>query len=98
MGSMSALVVNRWQEQALYIAFKAAVRQLAKSLAAERAPRGVSVNALAPTYIDTPMTRYGLQDEALKRAWIDATPMGRVGAPTRSHRSCCLWPRRLPGC
>ncbi len=79
MGSMSGLVVNRPQEQASYNASKAAVHQLTKSLAAEWAPRGLRVNAVAPTYIDTPMTRYGLQDETLKRAWLDATPMGRVG-------------------
>ncbi len=79
MGSMSGLVVNRPQEQASYNASKAAVHQLTKSLAAEWAPRGLRVNAVAPTYIDTPMTRYGMQNEALKRAWLDATPMGRVG-------------------
>lgn len=79
MGSMSGLVVNRPQEQASYNASKAAVHQLTKSLAAEWASRGVRVNAVAPTYIDTPMTRYGLQDEALKQAWLDGTPMGRVG-------------------
>jgi len=79
MGSMSGLVVNRPQEQASYNASKAAVHQLTKSLAAEWASRGIRVNAVAPTYIDTPMTRYGLQDETLKQAWLDATPMGRIG-------------------
>jgi NAD(P)-dependent dehydrogenase (short-subunit alcohol dehydrogenase family) len=79
MGSMSGLVVNRPQEQASYNASKAAVHQLTKSLAAEWASRGVRVNAVAPTYIDTPMTRYGMQDESLRQAWLDATPMGRVG-------------------
>ena len=79
MGSMSGLVVNRPQEQASYNASKAAVHQLTKSLAAEWAIRGIRVNAVAPTYIDTPMTRYGMQDERLKQAWLEATPMGRVG-------------------
>ncbi len=79
IGSMSGLVVNRPQEQASYNVSKAAVHQLTRSLAAEWATRGVRVNAVAPTYIDTPMTRYGLQDGRLKQAWLDATPMGRVG-------------------
>ena len=79
MGSMSGLVVNRPQEQASYNASKAAVHHLTKSLAAEWATRGIRVNAVAPTYIDTPMTRYGMQDESLRQAWLDATPMGRVG-------------------
>ncbi len=79
IGSMSGLVVNRPQEQASYNASKAAVHHLTKSLAAEWASRGIRVNAVAPTYIDTPLTRYGMQDETLKRAWLEATPMQRVG-------------------
>ncbi len=81
VGSMSGFIANRPQEQASYNASKAAVHQLTKSLAAEWAARGVRVNAVAPTYIDTPMTRYGMKDEALKKAWLDATPMGRIGRP-----------------
>jgi len=80
MGSMSGLVVNKPQEQASYNASKAAVHHLTKSLAAEWAERGVRVNAVAPTYIDTPMTRYGMQDEALRTTWLEMTPMKRVGS------------------
>jgi len=81
VGSMSGFIVNRPQQQASYNASKAAVHQLTKSLAVEWAGRGVRVNAVAPTYVDTPMTRYGMRDEALKQAWLDATPMGRIGQP-----------------
>ena len=79
MGSMSGLVVNRPQAQASYNASKAGVHQLTKSLAAEWASRGVRVNAVAPTYINTPMTAYAAQDKTMFAAWMDGTPMRRMG-------------------
>ncbi|CCN36551.1 D-arabitol dehydrogenase [Vibrio nigripulchritudo SO65] len=81
MGSMSGYIVNRPQEQAQYNASKAAVHQLTKSLAAEWAERGVRVNAVAPTYIDTEMNRYVTQDKEMYRQWVDNTPMKRLGKP-----------------
>jgi NAD(P)-dependent dehydrogenase (short-subunit alcohol dehydrogenase family) len=79
VGSMSGFIVNRPQEQANYNASKAAVHHLTKSLAAEWGARGVRVNAVAPTYIDTEMNKYVYEDKEMYRHWVGGTPMNRLG-------------------
>ncbi|MCG8333211.1 MAG: SDR family oxidoreductase [Proteobacteria bacterium] len=81
VGSMSGYIVNKPQEQSQYNASKAAVHQLTKSLAAEWADRGVRVNAVAPTYIETVMNQYVYDDKELMKHWIGGTPQGRMGRP-----------------
>ncbi len=81
IGSMSGYIVNKPQPQAFYNASKAGVHHLTKSLAAEWATRGVRVNAVAPTYIETPLTKFGMEDQRLYPVWMENTPMGRVGQP-----------------
>ena len=75
IGSMSGIIVNRPQNQPAYNASKAAVHHLTRSLAAEWAPRGVRVNALAPGYVKTDMSPVDAPE--LQRWWIEDAPMRR---------------------
>jgi NAD(P)-dependent dehydrogenase (short-subunit alcohol dehydrogenase family) len=79
IGSMSGFIVNKPQEQSYYNASKAAVHHLTKSLAAEWGARGVRVNAVAPTYVATPLNEFVKSKPAMYDAWIGGTPMARLG-------------------
>jgi 3-oxoacyl-[acyl-carrier protein] reductase len=63
--------------QCNYSASKAGVIGFTKSLAREVASRGITVNAIAPGYIDTPMTKD--LSESVKKAFIDLIPAKRFG-------------------
>jgi len=65
--------------QVNYVAAKAGVEGLSKSLARELATRNVTVNCVAPGFIDTDMTR-GLDDAARERL-LSQIPLGRLGTP-----------------
>ena len=64
--------------QVNYAAAKAGIIGLTKSLARELGARNIRVNAVAPGYIDTPMTQ-ALPDEA-KKAIVENTPLRTIGA------------------
>ena len=65
--------------QANYAASKAGILGFTKSVAKELATRGITVNAVAPGFIDTEMTEK-LPDKA-KEAFLTQIPMGRIGKP-----------------
>jgi NAD(P)-dependent dehydrogenase (short-subunit alcohol dehydrogenase family) len=81
IGSMSAEIVNTPQPQCHYNASKAGVHHLTRSLAVEWAQRGVRVNAVAPTYIQTPLLAGLEESKGMVDQWISLTPMGRLGRP-----------------
>jgi 3-oxoacyl-[acyl-carrier protein] reductase len=65
--------------QTNYAAAKAGVIGFTKSLAKEVGSRNITVNAIAPGFIDTDMTR--AVDESVRTAWMSGIPLGRLGAP-----------------
>ncbi len=65
--------------QANYVASKAGLIGLTKSLAQEVGSRNITVNAVAPGFIETDMT-HGLSEE-LKKKMLDSTPLRRMGTP-----------------
>jgi NAD(P)-dependent dehydrogenase (short-subunit alcohol dehydrogenase family) len=82
IGSISGDISNRPQNQSYYNASKAAVHHLVRSMGAEWAGRGVRVNAVAPGYIETQMTKYAMVDDPVMAAkWMELTPMARAGQP-----------------
>jgi 2-hydroxycyclohexanecarboxyl-CoA dehydrogenase len=75
-----------------YVAAKSAVNGLTKSLALEYGPAGVTVNAVPPGFIDTPMLRSAEARGRLRdvQATIDATPVRRIGRPEDIAAACAF--------
>jgi NAD(P)-dependent dehydrogenase (short-subunit alcohol dehydrogenase family) len=81
VGSISGIVSNIPQNQVAYNSSKAAVHMMTRSLASELAAENIRVNAVAPGYIETDLSRGGIEDPEMFPVWQRMTPMARVGQP-----------------
>jgi len=90
IGSISGYVSNKPQLQVAYNASKAAVHQMTTTMAFEYAAKGIRVNALAPGYVVSEMTKDGIAKAGWNKIWTDNTPMGRFGQP-EEMANCVLF-------
>ncbi len=72
--------------ESVYCMTKAAVSHLTRCLALEWAPYNIAVNAVAPTFIETPGTRRWLDDAEFRQSVIRRIPLGRIGDPMEVAR------------
>ncbi len=69
------------QDESVYCMTKAALNHMTKNLASEWARHNINVNAVAPTFIETPGTEPWLSDPEFRKSVVDRIPLGRVGKP-----------------
>ena len=63
----------------IYCTSKFAIEGLTKAMAVELAPHGIRVNSIAPTFIETPMTRPFFENESFRKFVLDKIKLGRIG-------------------
>lgn len=81
VSAASVSSVRGHRNLAAYAASKGGIAQLTRVLANEWAPYGVRVNAVAPGYLETGLTRDYLGDPAVRSAIVSRIPLGRIGSP-----------------
>ncbi len=77
--SVSGLLAHK--DHAPYAASKGAINQMMRVMAAEWAGRGVTVNAVAPGYVETDLTRAYLDRDGNRGRLESMVPAGRLGSP-----------------
>lgn len=69
------------RNRSVYCATKHAVEGMAKAMAVELAPSGIRVNTVAPTFVETPMTKPMLEDPVFRDSVLGNIPIGRLATP-----------------
>ena len=77
----STASVQAWAMQAVYGASKGAVALLTKCMAVELAAHGITVNAVGPGTIETPLAEHFLGDPRMRANELGRAPLGRLGTP-----------------
>jgi 2-deoxy-D-gluconate 3-dehydrogenase len=68
-------------QRAAYCASKGGVNLLTKVLAIEWAPYNINVNAVAPTFVETTLTKSSFAEEGFREYVLGNIPLGRMGQP-----------------
>ncbi len=71
--------VGSERDRTVYVMTKHALEGLTKAMAVELAPSGVRVVSIAPTFVETPLSKPFLDDPATRKWILDRIPLGRVG-------------------
>ena len=67
-------------ERTVYCMTKHAIEGLTKAMAVELAPKGIRVNSVAPTFIETPLTKPMLENPEFMDFVMDMIPLGKIGS------------------
>ena len=77
--------------ESVYCMTKAAISHLTKCLALEWARYNINVNAVAPTFIETPGTKRWLDKKAFRESVQRRIPLGRIGIRWKWRARWCFW-------
>jgi len=78
----SQLAVVAMHDRSIYAITKAGVAHMAKTFALELAPKGITVNAVGPTFVSTPLTTSMFTDPEFVAENLPRIPAGRFGTPS----------------